>query len=362
MGRYPLLSLADARKKANTWLELIQKGTDPEDEARSRQVELEKAKKAEQLKQENSLPARIDEFLRQPHVRDQRQIAETMRILRKEIAAAWSDKLLHDITRRDVKNRITDIAERGSPAMARNVLTAAKVFFGWAVDEEYLDASPAAGISPKKVIGERVIRNRVLQDDELVAFWRATEAMAYPFGPLYRLLLLTGARLNEIGGARWGEIDFNKKILTVPPERFKSKVAHIIPLSGSALAILNSLPQFDGGDCLFSFKSGRSPDNSFSVGKERLDELVAKELGKAPDTPFTIHDLRRTVRTRMSALKVEHRVAELVIGHGKRGLDRVYDQHEFLDEMREALELWAGKIRDLAEPPPKNVVKIKGRA
>ena len=187
---------------------------------------MEKAKKAEQLKQENSLPARINEFLRQPHVRDQRQIVETTRILNKEIAAAWSDKLLQDITRRDVKNRVTEIAERGSPAMARNVLTAAKVFFEWAVDEEYIAASPAAGISPKKVIGERPIRDRVLLDSELVAFWRATEVMGYPYGSLYRLLLLTGARLNEIGGARWSEIDFNTKILTVPPERFKSKVAH----------------------------------------------------------------------------------------------------------------------------------------
>jgi integrase len=356
LGRYPMLSLADARKKAGTWLELIQRGTDPEDEARSRQVEMEKAKKAEQLRQANSVPARIDEFLRQPHVRDQRQIAETTRILRKELAAPWGDKLLHDITRRDVKNRVSEIADRGSPAMARNVLTAAKVFFEWAVDEEYLDASPAAGISPKKVIGERAIRDRVLQDDELVAFWRATEAMAYPFGPLYRLLLLTGARLNEIGGARWGEIDFETKVLTVPPERFKSRVAHIIPLSGPALATLSSLPRLGGGDYLFSFKSGKSPIHSFSVGKERLDKLMAKELGSSPP-PFVIHDLRRTVRTRLSSLKVGHQVAELVIGHGKRGLDRVYDQHSFLEEMRDALELWAGRLQDITTPPPDNVAR-----
>ena len=362
LGRYPLLSLANARKKADTWLELIQKGIDPEDEARTRQTETEKAKKEQQLKEANSVPARIDEYLRQPHVKAQRQIAETSRILSKELGTPWGNKLLHDITRRDVKDRVTEIAERGSPAMARNVLTAAKVFFEWAVDEEYLDASPAAGISPKKVIGERLIRDRVLTDNELVAFWRATETMAYPFGPLYRLLLLTGARLNEIGGARRGEIDSDKKILTVPPERFKSKVAHVIPLSEKAFEILESLPQFDGGDYLFSFKLGKSPIHSFSVGKDRLDELVAKELGKAPDSPFTIHDLRRTVRTRLSALKVDHRIAEMVTGDGKKGLDRVYDQHKFLDEMRDALELWAGKIRDLTEPPPKNVVKMKERA
>ena len=65
------------------------------------------------------------------------------------------------------------------------------------------------------------------------------------------------------------------------------------------------------------------------------------------------------MRTRLSSLRVSERVAEMVIGHGKKGLARVYDQHEFADEMREALELWAGRLRSIVSPPPANVVSLQ---
>jgi integrase len=361
LGRYPRLSLSDARKTADNWLELIAKGIDPEQDLRRVQAEAVQAKRAEQLRQENSLPARIEEFLGLRRVVAQRQHKETARILRKELVGAWPDRLLHDITRRNVMDLIEAVDNRGSTAMARNVLTAAKVFFEWAEEKEYLEASPAAGIRPAKLLGEKPIRDRVLNDEELVTFWRATEKMGYPYGPLYRLLLLTGARLDEIGGASWGEVDLKKKVLTVPSSRFKSEVSHLIPLTDSALSILNTLPRFNGGDYLFSAKLGKSPVDGFSKAKAQLDSLVSKAMGKLPPH-WVIHDLRRTVRTRLASLKVADPVAEMVVGHGKRGLKRVYDQHSYEPEIREALELWAGKLRDLTEPPPKNVFKIKERA
>jgi integrase len=203
------------------------------------------------------------------------------------------------------------------------------------------------------LIGERKPRQRVLTDTELKAFWHATEAMGYPFGLLFQLLLLTGCRKMEIGGARWSEVDEDKALLTVPPERFKSEAQHLVPLSGSALAILKTLPHFEKGDFLFSSTFGDRPVTGFAGAKERLDALMGSEL-----KPWRIHDLRRTVRTRLAGLRIADVVAEMVIGHGKRGLGRVYDQHRYIDEMREALELWANKLRDITEPPPENLVKL----
>jgi integrase len=91
-----------------------------------------------------------------------------------------------------------------------------------------------------------------------------------------------------------------------------------------------------------------------AMARKRRDDLKIVQL-----EPFVIHDLRRTMRTRLSSLKIEERVAELVIGHGKKGLARTYDQHQFLDEMREALKLWAGRLRHITMPAPANVVSLE---
>ena len=162
----------------------------------------------------------------------------------------------------------------------------------------------------------------------------------------FRLLLLTGCRKSEIADARWREIDKDQRMLAIPAERFKSYAQHLVPLTKDAMAILVALPTFNKADYIFTRSFGMKPAGGFSDAKETLDDLMTKELGEKLK-PFRTHDLRRTVRTKLSALKVSREVAELVIGHGKRELDRVYDQHEYLDEMREALELWAARLRDV---------------
>jgi integrase len=197
-----------------------------------------------------------------------------------------------------------------------------------------------------------------LGDAELVALWKVSETLGYPFGPLYQLLLLTGARKSEVSDARWREFDLTKKIWTVPPERFKSNASHLVPLSDAAVAIIEALPRFTKGDHLFTTTYGEKPISGFSKGKDRLDKLMTEHLGSAP-SPWVIHDIRRTVRTRLASLRVPDMVAEMVIGHGRKGLQRVYDQHRYVDEMREALELWASRLRDIVTPPPDNLARLR---
>ena len=204
-------------------------------------------------------------------------------------------------------------------------------------------------------------RQRVLQDAELASLWRASEALGYPFGPLYQILLLTGARKGEVAGARWREFEPAKNVWVIPPERFKSNATHLVPLSAHASTIIEALPRFTRGDHLFSTTFGKKPVSGFSKAKARLDAMMTEELGNSP-VPWVIHDIRRTVRTRLAALRVPDMVAEMVIGHGRKGLQRVYDQHGYEHEMREALELWAGRLRDIVTPAPENVVELRGRA
>lgn len=205
--------------------------------------------------------------------------------------------------------------------------------------KRHLAEFPGDHISAKRLIGERRPRQRVLNDDELRAFWAATSQMDYPYGPCFRMLLLTGQRKSEVGKAQWGEFDLPNKLWTVPPERFKSDATHLVPLSDDVMELLNELPRWAGGDYLFSASGGRRPVAAFSGAKAQLDAL----MGEVP--AWVGHDLRRTLRTHLSALRIPDHVAEMVIGHGRKGIQRVYDQHAYQAEMREALQAWAARLR-----------------
>ena len=140
----------------------------------------------------------------------------------------------------------------------------------------------------------------MLTDAEIRALWSAAEKMGYPFGPIIQLLLFTGVRKSEASDAQWPEFDLARKVWTVPAERFKSKSTHLVPLTEDALALLKSLPTFTKGHHLFSTSFGDKPVSGFAKAKQRLDKLMAEELGKAP-APFRLHDIRRTVRPALLA-------------------------------------------------------------
>jgi integrase len=158
------------------------------------------------------------------------------------------------------------------------------------------------------------------------------------------MLLLTGQRRNEVARARWCEFDLSNRLWTIPAERYKSKVTHVVPLSDAMMELLEQLPRWSWtGDFLFSTTGGRLPIGGFSKSKRRLDTAMGVE-------GFVLHDLRRTVRTRLSELRIPEHVAEMVIGHSKRGLARVYDQHRYIEEMRAALKAWARDFKVSSRP------------
>jgi integrase len=214
-------------------------------------------------------------------------------------------------------------------------------------------------MKPKDVIGAKAVRPRVVNDSEWRAFWRASEGIKYPYGPLFRMLALTGQRRSEAAEAQWSEFDLKRKLWTIPAERMKAEAPHVVPLTDSVITILESLPRFNKGEHLFSTDFGVKPVNGFSKAKVILDKAILTELRKdnpkAKLAPFVIHDIRRSMRTGLSALPVSSDVAELVIAHARPGLRKVYDQHAFEAEKRHALELWVSRLRDIVEPPPANV-------
>jgi integrase len=352
LGEYGELTLEAARTRARGWHELIRRGIDPaEDEERQRS--------AAQHKRKNTFAAVAEDFI-SDKLSTERKGKEVEQDIRRDVIPRWGDRPIADITPLEVRSLVREIKERGF-YQAHNTLTTLRRLFGWAIDQQvyHLQMSPCDRLKPKVLIGEKQPRQRILSALELRALWKATEIMGYPYGPLLRILALTGARKSEIAEATWSEVDLERKLLTVPPTRAKVNAAHVIPLSDAVLDILNALPRFKSGNFLFSTDSGVKPPNAFSHAKDDLDREMTKVLG-APVEKFVIHDIRRSVRTQLSAIPgISDLVRELVIGHTKPGLHKVYDQHAYLDEKRHALDAWAARLRDIVEPPPANVMRLR---
>ena len=219
--------------------------------------------------------------------------------------------------------------------------------FNWAIERGRVDANPCTVIKGPRV--QR--RDRVLSDDELCRVWRAAEKTDYPFGALVQLLLLTGCRRGEIAELEWSEIDGDA--ITIPAARFKTGRAHVVPLSRLAIEVLAAVPRIDGGEHVFPGRGGVA----LSGFSKRLKALTA-----SAEVTFALHDLRRTVRTGLSRLRVPFEVAERVLGHVQGGVAAHYDHHAYLSEKREALEAWGRHVEGLIRPSQVNVVSIAKRA
>jgi integrase len=359
LGEYGDMSLEEARDKAREWRKLIKKNVDPKD--------------IEERRRKTTFASVADEFIAYIHNKLKLRTAAIMEHnLRKTFIKRWGPRPVTEITSSDVSRVLGEAVDRNAKYQAFHDLALIRRFFNWAIgtDRYGLEVNPCNRLSAEDLIGERLERDRVLTDDELRALWRTTERLGYPYGPLYRLLLLTGLRLGEVCGARWSEFDLERREWTIPAERMKKVKGgakpFMVPLTDAMLTVLNSLPRFESGDFLFSHNYGKRPlrPNLFSDPKERLDRIVLEELRKiagdrASLPPFVNHDIRRTVRTGLSGLRIGEEVREAVLAHVRPGIKKVYDKYQYLDEKREALVLWNARLRSIVEPPPTNVVSLE---
>jgi integrase len=369
LGDYPVMTLAEAREKARQALATIAAGKLPKEEERARR----QAEREEARQQQAKTFAAVAELFIAKHVPTLRTARATEALIRRELIPVLGERPIGEIRRRDVIDLIEAIVSRGTRQKdrrrprsggryaARHAFAALSKLFNWAVsrDVEGLDANPVSGIKLADLLGSVESRDRVLNDREIRAVWHAAEGLGYPFGPLLQLLLLTGQRLNEIAAARWSEIDLAAATLTLPAERMNNKAAHIVPLTPAALAILEKLPRFIGGDYVFTTTSGRRPVSGFS-------KMAARARATAGiGTHWQIHDLRRTVRTRLAEEGVPVFIAELVIAHAQSGVHAVYDSHKHDKEKREALAAWESWLRaiiDAPEPVPNVLPMRRARA
>lgn len=212
--------------------------------------------------------------------------------------------------------------------------------------------------TPPRLTGLRRVkggqgRERVLDDAEIRAIWRAAER-AGTFGAVVRFLLLTGQRRGDVYGMAWGELDGST--WTIPAARYKTGRDHVVPLSKAARAIIEAQPR--NGPLVFSGRDGKPL--STGGNRKRLFDKAITTAGGTPLQPWTVHDLRRTARTLMGRSDVRPDIAERVVGHAVgNAVAQIYDRHRYLDEKRDALEALAAMIERILQPTPDNVVNLR---
>jgi integrase len=218
--------------------------------------------------------------------------------------------------------------------------------------------------------------------------WRTVRRLPYPYRQVYELLTLPGLRLNAAADASWSE--FNPAVVRalrqpkeedervdwwrftveqfvwiIPAERMKGDNVdakpHLVPLTPDILRALEMLPLFRNGDYLFSTTFAERPVWMSHKIKKHIDGRMLRTLRalarQRGDDPARVelehwvnHDLRRVVRSNLSRLRVTEEVREAVLAHVRPGIKGNYDVYDYADEKREALELWAARLRSIVEP------------
>jgi integrase len=322
LGSYPKIDLKTARELGRTALRAVAEGRNPAAEKKPALAG-------------GDVEAVIGQFIERYCARRHRPKTrkETERYLRKFVEK-FGDRKVADITRADVRVMLDN---GGDPTVADNrTFSAIRKFFGWALENDIIAASPCAGL--KRPLEKEPPRDRVLKDTELRQVWVASENMAAPYTAMVKLLILTGQRRSEVMGMQWSEIDLDERLWTLPPERTKNGRRHEVPLSPQAIAIIKALPRIS--DQFVISLDGKRPINCSGEILERL-----RALAEIPH--WTLHDLRRTTASGMARLGIGLTVIEKCLNHvsgSLAGIVGVYQRHEFAKEKRDAMEKWAGHV------------------
>jgi integrase len=307
LGRWPALTLAEAREKWRQTREAISKGEAPVAKGKGPLFETV-----------------IEEWVRRDQAESKASsLYQLSRIIERDLLPAWRGKAITSITKKDdiipVLNGIYD----RSPSSAQKTDAYLRRFFKWCRGQDILMANPMEGLD---AISPPAARERVLSDAELAKIWRAASDK-----PAIRMLILTGARKEEICSLRWSEVNAEK--IEIPGVRTKNGKPHQIPLSNLAREILDQISRT--GEFVFG---GEKPFAISDRAKKAFDKFCGV-------SDWRTHDIRRTVSTQMNELGLaEPHVVEAVLGHTIKGVEKVYNRARHEAAKREALEAWGAYV------------------
>ena len=367
IGVWGNLTIDQAREAVRVRLGAVAKGINPKAERERQRHEAERERAETAL----TFESLIEEWktLHLAHRRP-RYAAEAERAIRLGLAGLLKRPAAR-ISRTAVVNALDKIVKAGKPVTAGRTMAYARACFAWGKRRGKVPENPFAELP---IASGATERERVLSDTEIAEVWTATDSLGYPFGPFYKLMILTLQRREEVAGMRWSEIDLDKRVWTLPGVRMKNGMPHIVHLAYAACTVLRAIPRVAGCDLVFSTTTYRlaaseaangaprgkrkaepMPISGFSQGKRYLDAAISKVRAEAAKTaqhlksmtPWRVHDLRRTGVTTLAALGFDSIVVDKLLAHqpGKlRGVAGVYQRHDFARERAAALDAWAAHV------------------
>ena len=349
LGSYPDLSLANARQRADELRGQVANGINP----------VEQRRKERETRASRSFGAVAGRYLEEHAKRHNAPsyAKESERLLNKYILPKWQHRHIEAIERSDIVELTEAMIAAGKPVQANRVQSLISVIFTFALDAGITKSNPCARLRKR---GIETAGTRVLSDDEMRQFWTRSPLppLSRATGLALRLILLTGCRPGEVAGLRRSELesltDAEKATWTIPGARTKNKRTHAVPLSSMArdaiTAALELIPPEQDEVFGSRLKRGGSlRPHTLAVAMARMVEKVA---GAGADTwkatPPTPHDLRRTFRTRLSAMGVPKDIRDRLMNHSPRDVgERHYDQWQFLPEKRAALFAWSECVKGI---------------
>jgi integrase len=362
IGKFGDWTVEQARDRARELRRDVDAGVDPFDKREAEQRARDESKR---LSVDRSFSVVADQFLayyrtapREKGARKGRKRSEsTIRMVEgamRMLKAHFGSTRVDIITTGELRACFDNIpGER--IATRKNVDASARVFWRWAIERELVQSNLFAAIKSPSATASR---DRVHSDDQLALVWRATRKMSYPFAPIFRLLILTGQRREEVSAMDWSEVSKEEKLWRIPGTRTKNGNEQIVPLSADAISELQAIAvkeEWPRAGLIFTV-TGKTAVSGHSAAKRRLDAKItnlAIEAGLEQIPAWRVHDFRRTVATGLQRLGIRFEVTEAVLNHssGSRGgIAGIYSRHDWADEKREALAKWAKHVAALNRP------------
>ena len=368
LGRYPMISLADARLKAKLLVGEVASDKDPVAERKKERARLA----AEALRTVDGLAdtyfedAAMGLHRRNAQPKREGTLTSERRIYDRLIKPAFGSVAIADLTKPDIQAFVSK-QSRHAPSNGRHCRNVIRQFLSYAVRKELIAVNVALDIQ----VPAAKSRDRVLTDEELRRFWIACEKpsdvkglqLSVEMGIALRLACLTLQRGGEVCGIHTGEIDFEAKLWTIPASRMKTKRIHLVPLSDEAMKLINYAVALHGDGYLFPSprdKNKHIDRRGFTRAMSRIGDAMEIENG-------TPHDLRRTGATNLTSERVgiPRFIVSQVLGHsgdtgGGATITGTYDRNDYLKEKRRALDAWAFRLMEVVfeEAPREKVVSI----